>query len=88
LKTSRTFTAALLAGAALLLTPVPAHAATCPAGQHWNAMGAGSGFCAPDDSGGGTGGSGTFDGGGSTPVTPPLHLLGPRAPGAWSLDPV
>ena len=60
----------LLAGAAFLLAPVPAHAATCPAGQHWNEMGGGSGFCSPNASGGGTGGTGSVDLGGSNVPAP------------------
>jgi hypothetical protein len=45
-------------------------AGTCPAGQHWNEMGGGVGFCSPDASGGGTGGSVEVNLGGTTPPPP------------------
>lgn len=47
-----------------------ASAAPCPVGQHWNEMGGGSGFCSPDASGGGTGGSITTDLGGTNAPAP------------------
>ncbi|HEX9086119.1 MAG TPA: hypothetical protein VF867_01170 [Arthrobacter sp.] len=68
-------TAALLCSS-LLLGAGPANAGTCPAGQHWNDMGGGAGFCSPDASGGGTGGSVTIDLGGAPPAgtgSPPVY---------------
>lgn len=62
-------TAALIGGS-LVLGAGPANAGTCPAGQHWNEMGGGAGFCSPDASGGGTGGSVTIDLGGTNPPAP------------------
>ncbi|CAH0268901.1 hypothetical protein SRABI26_03605 [Arthrobacter sp. Bi26] len=58
-----------LGGVAIGAGPASA-AASCPSGQHWNAMGAGAGFCSPNASGGGTGGSITVNLGGKTPPAP------------------
>lgn len=57
-----------------------ASAATCPAGQHWNEMGGGSGFCSPDASGGGTGGNGTFIGNGTNTPAPQAPVFNQPAP--------
>lgn len=57
-----------------------ASAATCPAGQHWNEMGGGSGFCSPDASGGGTGGNGSVDLGGTNTPAPQAPVFNQPAP--------
>jgi len=82
--------AALTAAVALIcLAGVgPAQAGSCRVGYHWNALAAGAGFCAPNPSGGGTGGPGTVAGsdlgGGGTPKPaqdPPAPVCTPpRAP--------
>lgn len=63
-----------------------AQAGTCPAGQHWNEMGGGAGFCSIDATGGGTGGPVTIDLGGGAippsygePMAPPV-VNRPAAP--------
>ncbi len=63
-------TAGLIAIGGVAVGAGPASAATCPAGQHWNEMGGGAGFCSPDASGGGTGGDIIIDLGGTTPPAP------------------
>lgn len=68
-------TAGLIALGGLAVGAGPASAATCPAGQHWNAMGAGSGFCSPDASGGGHGGSIVVDLGGKTTPAPKAPIF-------------
>lgn len=70
-------TASLIALGGLAIGAGPASAATCPAGQHWNAMGGGSGFCSPNASGGGTGGSIVVDLGGKTPPAPKAPVFTP-----------
>jgi len=72
-----------LVGISLTFGAGPASAGTCPAGQGWNAMGGGAGFCAPVFSGGGTGsGSGSStvvgNGGNSTGAAPAAPA--PQAP--------
>lgn len=61
-----------LLGGSMLMGSGAANASTCPAGQHWNEMGGGSGFCSPDASGGGTGGNGSVDLGGGTSTSAPV----------------
>lgn len=68
-----------------------ASAATCPAGQHWNEMGGGSGFCSPNASGGGTGGNGSVDLGGTNtpaPQTPVFNQPAPYKPPVYGPAPV
>lgn len=88
MKSDRTFKAlaaaqatGLLAIGVLTLGAGAANAATCPAGYHWNEMGAGPGFCSKDPSGGGTGGNTGVDLGGTTPPppTPPASAIVPPA---------
>jgi hypothetical protein len=72
-----------LVGISLTFGAGPASASTCPAGQGWNAMGGGAGFCAPVFSGGGIGsGSGSYtvvgNGGNSTGAAPAAPA--PQAP--------
>jgi hypothetical protein len=75
-KTLTTIAAAgLLALGGVAVGAGPANAATCPAGQHWNAMGGGAGFCSPDGSGGGTGGNGTYTGDGRPQPAPKAPVL-------------
>lgn len=58
-------------GSSLLFGAGAANAGTCPAGQHWNEMGGGSGFCSPDASGGGTGANGIYTAPGGTTAPAP-----------------
>lgn len=69
-----------LLGSSLLLGAGVATAATCPAGQHWNEMGGGSGFCSPDASGGGTGGNGVYTGTGGNITAPQAPVFNAPAP--------
>jgi hypothetical protein len=73
-----------LVGISLTFGAGPASASTCPAGQGWNAMGGGAGFCAPVFSGGGTGGgiggNGSVDLGGGNTTVPQAPVFNAPAP--------
>lgn len=69
-KTLTAITSGLIALGGLAVGAGPASAATCPAGYHWNAAAAGVGYCSPNPSGGGHGGSVSVDLGGQTPPAP------------------
>jgi hypothetical protein len=77
-------TAVLIAGS-MFLGGGAAQATTCPVGYHFNDIGNGTGFCASNPSGGGTGGPMVFDGGGTgsgsygEPMAPPVKQA-PSAP--------
>lgn len=76
----------------LLMGAGTANATTCPAGTHWNEMGAGVGFCSPDASGGGTGGDVIIDLGGQPnspdPVAPEFPAPAPYVPPLIGVAPV
>ena len=77
-RTMTTIAAAGLIALGALAGAGSASAASCPAGQHWNDMGGGAGFCSPDASGGGTGGDAEVDLGGSAtpaPEAPPVPVV-------------
>jgi hypothetical protein len=77
-------TTSIIAGS-LFLGAGAASAANCAPGQHWNAMGAGSGFCSPNTSGGGTGADTSVDLG-NLP-NPPINMpvITPPKVGAGSM---
>lgn len=79
-KIAATLAALPVAGVIALTGAGIASAATCPAGQHWNEMGGGSGFCSPDASGGGTGGNGSVDLGGTNTPAPQAPVFNQPAP--------
>ncbi|SDL53252.1 hypothetical protein [Arthrobacter sp. ok362] len=81
-KTLTAVAAGLIALGGLAVGADPASAtASCPSGQAWNAMGVGSGFCAPVFSGGGTGGNTGSSLGGKTPPAPKAPVFTrPKAP--------
>jgi hypothetical protein len=87
---------AVLIGTSLLLGGGAAQATTCPAGYHFNDIGNGAGWCAPNPSGGVGGGSGTVNGGGGggsygAPMAPPVKQAPPapvyQAPPAYNPPP-